>query len=97
MASAISGGQSIEVENAAGDFGMSLRSFQRKLAEHGINYLDLRNQVRSGIGRCLLDATSTPVTSIALYLGYSETSAFSRHFKRINGVSPLQYRDRAAS
>jgi AraC-like DNA-binding protein len=97
MASAISSGQGIEIENAASDFGMSLRSFQRKLAENGINYLDLRNQVRSEIGRCLLDATTTPVTSIALYLGYSETSAFSRHFKRVNGISPLQYRDRSVS
>jgi AraC-like DNA-binding protein len=93
MASAISNGQRIEIENAASDFGMSLRSFQRKLSENDINYLDLRNQVRSTIGRCLLNSTTMPVTSIALYLGYSETSAFSRHFKHVNGVSPSQFRD----
>jgi AraC-like DNA-binding protein len=92
MTSAISRGTNIDIEVAASDFGMSLRSFQRKLSENSINYLELRNDVRSKIGKCLLNSTIIPVTSIALYLGYSETSAFSRHFKRIVGVSPSQYR-----
>jgi AraC-like DNA-binding protein len=91
MTSALSTGTSIDVENAASDFGMSLRSFQRKLSENDINYLELRNKVRAQIARCLL-ATTMPVTSIALYLGYSETSAFSRHFKNFTGLSPSQFR-----
>jgi AraC-like DNA-binding protein len=95
MSSAISGGQSIEIDNAASAFGMSLRSFQRKLRENEINYRELRNNILSKIGKCLLNSTSMSVTSIALYLGYSETSSFSRYFKHINGLSPLQFRESA--
>jgi AraC-like DNA-binding protein len=74
---------------------MSLRSFQRKLRENEINYRELRNNILSKIGKCLLNSTSMSVTSIALYLGYSETSSFSRYFKHINGLSPLQFRESA--
>jgi hypothetical protein len=34
----------------------------------GINYLDIRNRVRSLIAKCLLVETTIPVTSIALQL-----------------------------
>jgi AraC-like DNA-binding protein len=92
MTSALSAGADIDAENAASDFGMSLRSFQRKLSENDINYLELRNKVRCQIAKSLLVATSMPITSIALYLGYSETSAFSRHFKNVTGLCPSQLR-----
>jgi len=83
-----------DIEVAAGDFGMSTRSFQRKLAESGVNYLDIRNRVRSHIAKCMLTETSIPVTSIALQLGYSETSAFSRGFKIQVGETPAEFRKR---
>jgi len=83
-----------DIEVAAGDFGMSTRSFQRKLADHGVNYLYIRNRVRSHIAKCMLAETSIPVTSIALQLGYSETSAFSRGFKIQVGETPAEFRKR---
>jgi len=83
-----------DIEVAAGDFGMSTRSFQRRLADHGVNYLDIRNRVRSHIAKCMLAETSVPVTSIALQLGYSETSAFSRGFKSQVGETPAEFRRR---
>jgi AraC-like DNA-binding protein len=83
-----------DIEVVAGDFGMSIRSFQRKLADHGIHYLDIRNRVRSHIAKCMLVETSIPVTSIALQLGYSETSAFSRGFKIQVGETPAEFRKR---
>ncbi|WP_431202502.1 AraC family transcriptional regulator [Bradyrhizobium betae] len=83
-----------DIEVVAADFGMSERSFQRKLAACGINYLDIRNRVRSQIARCMLAESSLPVTSVALHLGYSETSAFSRGFKLQTGESPGEFRRR---
>lgn len=85
----------IDIEHAASDFGMSLRSFQRKLGEHGISYLDVRNRVRGKIAMCMLAETDLPVTFIALYLGYSETSSFSRAFKQLSTLSPAEYRNAA--
>jgi AraC-like DNA-binding protein len=79
---------SISVEHAASDFGMSLRSFQRKLAESGVSYVEVRNRVRLQVARCMLAETDNSVTAIALHLGYSETSAFSRAFRQQTGASP---------
>jgi AraC-like DNA-binding protein len=83
-----------DIERAASDFGMSTRSFQRRLATDGVSYLDIRNRVRARVARCMLAETAVPVTSVALHLGYSETSAFSRGFKSQTGESPQAYRRR---
>ncbi|MBO0663728.1 AraC family transcriptional regulator [Jiella sp. MQZ9-1] len=82
----------VDIECAASDFGMSLRTFQRKLEEQGINYLDIRNKVRCQIAKCMLAGTRLSVTGIAYSLGYSETSAFSRGFRHQVGMSPAAYR-----
>jgi AraC-like DNA-binding protein len=82
----------IDIANAASDFGVSVRSLQRKLADRGTNYFDVRNDVRFNIAKCMLSESSVPITSIALHLGYSETSAFSRGFRQRAGKSPAQFR-----
>ncbi len=84
-----------DIEIAAADFGMTARTFQRALAHHQVNYLEIRNTVRSHIAKCLLSETTLPVTTIALQLGYSETSAFSRGFKLQVGETPIDFRRRA--
>ena len=84
------------IEAAARDFGMSTRTFQRKLAESEVSYFDVRNRVRSVIARCMLAETDVPITSIALLLGYSETSAFSRGFMIQVGETPVDFRKREA-
>jgi AraC-like DNA-binding protein len=40
--------------------------------------------------------TTLPITSIALYLGYSETSAFCRHFKKTTGMTASHVRAQMA-
>lgn len=86
---------STDMELVASDFGMSARTFQRALSDHGVHYLGIRNKVRSHIAKCLLAETNLPVTAIALQLGYSETSAFSRGFKTLVGETPLDFRRRS--
>ena len=83
---------SIDIREAAGDFGMSLRSFQRKLSDSGLNYADLRNEVRTEIAKAMLTFTEHAIPEIAFNLGYSETSAFSRSFKSFTGSTPARYR-----
>ena len=92
MAARLSRSFSVDIEKAADEFGMSLRSFQRKLSDHGVSYLEVRNRIRGRIGKCLLAETKLSVTDIAFYLGYSETSAFTRAFSQQSGFSPNAYR-----
>jgi AraC family transcriptional regulator len=42
--------------------------------------------------KMLLNETTTPMTEIAMRLGFSEASALSAGFKRMTGVSPSAYR-----
>lgn len=95
ITAALANSGDIEIQAAAGDFGMSLRSFQRKLFETGVNYADLRNRVRIGLARALLASTDLPIPAIAEYLRYSETSAFSRSFKNLAGETPARFRQQA--
>jgi AraC-like DNA-binding protein len=92
LAAAICQSVPTDIEAAAADFGMSVRSFQRNLKSWGLNYIDLRNAVRLRMGKCLLAETALPVTEIGVRLGYSETSAFSRAFRVQTGTSPARFR-----
>ena len=42
--------------------------------------------------RALLDTTSMSVAEIAATIGYTDALYFSRHFRRVHGASPTQYR-----
>jgi AraC-like DNA-binding protein len=91
----LSNSTDIDIDTAASDFGMSLRSFQRRLSDTGVNYADLRNRVRIGMARGLLASTDISIPTIADYLKYSEPSAFARSFKRLSGETPVQFRRQA--
>ncbi|WP_064829825.1 AraC family transcriptional regulator [Rhizobium phaseoli] len=92
ISSSLSRSQDVNIAFAASDFGMSLRSFQRRLIELGLCYTDIRTRVRTQIARSMLTHTSMSITEMALYLGYSESSAFSRNFKQQVGTTPASYR-----
>ncbi|HWK65544.1 MAG TPA: AraC family transcriptional regulator [Rhizobiaceae bacterium] len=94
MGAALARSLDADIEHAAADFGVSLRTFQRRLAEAGVNFLDIRNKRRVQIAQRMLVATDIPLTAIALQLGYSEASAFSRNFKAQVGETPVEYRAR---
>ncbi|MFS8146223.1 nitrilase-related carbon-nitrogen hydrolase [Rhizobium sp. BR 249] len=52
----------------------------------------IRTRVRTHMAQSMLTHTSMSITEIALYLGYSESSAFSRSFKQQVGTTPASYR-----
>lgn len=92
LASSYAEASPVKIEEASASFGMSLRSFQRVIGDSGMTFRDVRNKVRARLARSMLTETSMTITTIALQLGYSESSAFSRGFKMQVGVAPLQYR-----
>jgi len=67
-------------------------SIQRRLAEQGLTFSSLLDQMRRELASWYLQQSSMPLSELALVLGYSEISAFSRAFRRWFGVSPRQWR-----
>jgi AraC-like DNA-binding protein len=82
------------IECAAEAAGVSVRTFQRRLADSGMTYRGIVNAVRMEFASRWLASTEKPVLEIALDLGYEEASNFTRAFRLRTGVSPQQYRRR---
>lgn len=74
--------------------GTSVRTLQRQLAQCGVTHGSLVDRARFATAATLLDETDTKVLDIALDLGYSDHSHFTRAFRRWAGCSPREYRHR---
>jgi AraC-like DNA-binding protein len=76
---------------------MSTRTLQRRLHARGIVYAGLIDEVRRRLsGRYLADGDLS-LGEIAYLLGYSESSAFNRAYRRWTGRTPSADRRRAAA
>jgi AraC-like DNA-binding protein len=81
-----------EVTVVAKAAGMSVRSLQRQLAEEGLTYSRLVEQVRYDQAVKLLKRPDLKLIEIAADLGYTDPANFTRAFKRWTGVSPKEFR-----
>ncbi|NJL48717.1 MAG: AraC family transcriptional regulator [Leptolyngbyaceae cyanobacterium SM2_5_2] len=72
--------------------GLSVRSLQRHLAEAGLTYSKLIDQVRFNRAVALLQQSDVKLLEIAMELGYTDPANFARAFKRWTGSSPREYR-----
>ena len=84
------------LENAAASFGTTARTLQRRLKAQGINFQELRAQVRMDMAQQLLQERELSITLIAEKLGFSESSAFTRAFRHHAQQSPRQFRQSIA-
>jgi AraC-like DNA-binding protein len=67
---------------------LSQRTLQRRLAEAGTSFQDLRDRVRADIALKYLRQSRLQAAQIAEILGYSEPAAFTRAFRRQHGLTP---------
>jgi AraC-like DNA-binding protein len=84
--------KNLTLEFAAELCNMSKRSLQRKLADTGTRYSEVLNQVLFYTASRMLQDPDMKVTDISALLGYSDSTHFSRAFRRIAGVNPRVYR-----
>lgn len=80
------------IDIVAGQLGMCGRTLQRKLAQEGVNFKGLVENVRHQLAINYLNSSDWSLQDIAFLLGYSELSSFIRAFKRWTDCSPLEYR-----
>ena len=77
--------------------GTSEASLYRQLRQRGVEFSALVAGLRRELALAHLAQPHLPLTEIALLLGYSELSAFSRAFRGWTGVSPIAYRRHAGT
>lgn len=80
----------------ASEMAMSARTLQRRLADLDIHFGDHVEDLKQSIALHYIVDEKFSLTEIALFLGYSEASSFSRAFKRWTGLTPGQYRKKQA-
>ena len=70
------------------------RTLRRKLAEEGVTFEEVRDQVRFIMATELLDLTDMSVGDISAAVSFATHAAFVRAFTRWSGLTPIAWRRR---
>jgi len=70
----------------------SVRKLQRKLSEEQKTYSDIIEKIRCRAAMSLLYDGELNIAQIAILLGYSDQSAFTRAFRSWTSITPGEYR-----
>lgn len=70
---------------------MSPRTLQLKLSKCGTTFQDVVNETRRALACGYMENSGLSITDIACMLGFSDTSNFSRAFRRWTGYPPREY------
>jgi AraC-like DNA-binding protein len=83
----------------AKELGMSERTLARRLAEEGVTFVEVLQQLKASLASRYLEADGMPISRIAWLLGFEDASSFSHACRRWTGKSPRELRrlDRAVA
>jgi AraC-like DNA-binding protein len=84
-----------DISSISQAFRCSARTLQRRLKDAGTSFRQELNLVRNALAQSYLRDPALQVTDVAMLLGYSEHSAFTRAFRKHCGMTPQQLRDKA--
>jgi len=87
-------GGDASLDRLATKLGMSGRTLQRKLREHGTSHQELLDEMRRALAMRYLREPEMAICEVAYLLGFSESSALHRAFKRWTGMTPSEFRRR---
>ena len=79
------------------ELNLSSRTVYRKLKKENMSYTELLNNVQKRLAHDYLQDDSFSIDDISHLLGFSESSAFHRAFKRWFGTNPSRYRQKITS
>lgn len=81
-----------DVTELASSLGISARTLVRRLAEVGMTYSDIKDDLRRTHAAWYLQHTELPVETIASQLGYADPTSFGRKFKGWYRMAPSKMR-----
>lgn len=71
---------------------VSRRTLARRLDSEDTGFRKIRDDVLRGLATGLLHGTTQSVESVSISLGYNDSAAFRKAFRRWTGMSPTEYR-----
>lgn len=80
------------LDEVASALAMSSRSLRRKLEQEGSSFRTLVDEERRQTAIQMLSGSDMKLDELAIHLGYTDTTSFTRAFRRWLGVSPGEYR-----
>jgi len=80
------------IQTVADYFNTTTRTLHRRLHQAGTSYKTIQQEVLMDMAKDRLQDSTLSINLLAGDLGYSEPSSFVRAFKRLTGMTPLQYR-----
>lgn len=85
----------ITVEELASMFALSRRNLERRFKKATSNtVVEYIQRVRIEAAKMRLESSRENVNEVMYNVGYTDTKAFRTTFKKITGLSPVQYRNR---
>ncbi len=87
----------ITIDNLAGLINISRRTFERRFKEATNNTpIGYIQRVRVEAAKKFFEASRKNVSEIMYDVGYSDTKAFRDIFKKVTGLTPIEYRNKFA-
>jgi len=80
------------IEEVARALATSPRTLQRRLRVEGVRFDTLSENVRASLAQAYLGDPALSISEVAYLIGFSESSAFSRAFRRWTGRTPRVFR-----
>lgn len=81
-----------DFDTLAHQLNASPATLRRRLDNEGESYRSIRDDLRQDLAISLLSDTQLSMSDIAGELGFAESSAFHRTFKKWTGIRPGEYR-----
>jgi AraC-like DNA-binding protein len=72
--------------------GMSERTLARRLADEGVTFNEVLQELKASLATRYLEQDGMPISKIAWLLGFEEASSFSHACRRWTGKSPRELR-----
>ncbi len=87
--------EKMTVDNLVADIALSRRSLERRFKYATSNtVVEYIQRVKVEAARKLFETTRKNVNEIMYEVGYSDTKSFRELFKRITGLTPVEYRNK---
>lgn len=82
----------LSIRTVAKEMAISVRTLQTRLAQEGVLYSDLLEEIRERLAKKYLGEKYS-AEQITYLLGYSDPSVFRKAFKKWSGNTPKEYRE----